>query len=196
MEGNFKKIILIFICLMFVCCKDKQYEEHIKLLKEARLKEKEAKLFQQHLIKEGRQLILQNSSVLIDSAFIFDHNRFDPKMKGEKPIIGLIDSIYYKLSGIRNDKYLVTFKLSKADLVNFKSDYQLQLVKNQNESPNGNPAENFLFYTFSDFRIIDNRARIDVKKNYGISMMSAIFFFEKRNNVWVFIKKTEHGDIG
>jgi len=189
MDGNLKKIILIFICLMLMCCKDKDYEEHIRLLKEARLVE-------QNLIKEGRQLIQQNSNILIDSAFIFDHNRFDPKIKGEKPIIGLIDSIYYKLSGIENDKYLVTFKLSKADLVNFKSDYQLQLVKNRNESPNGNPAENFLFYTFSKFRIIDNKASIDVKKSYGISMMSATFFFEKRNNVWVFIKKREHGDIG
>lgn len=189
MDGNFKKIILIFICLMFVCCKDKQYEKHIQLLKEARLKEKE-------LIKEGRQLILQNSNILIDSAFIFDHNRFDPKIKGEKPIIGLIDSIRYRFSGAGYDKYLVTFKLSKADLVNFKSDYQLQLVKNRNESPNGNLAENFLFYTFSNFRIIDNKASIDVKKSYGISMMSATFFFEKRNNVWVFIKKREHDAIG
>ncbi|MES2239892.1 MAG: hypothetical protein V4497_06475 [Bacteroidota bacterium] len=189
MEGNFKKIVLIFICLMLTCCKNKDYEEHIQLLKEARLVE-------QHLIKEGRQLIQQNSNILIDSAFIFDHNRFDPKMKGEKPIIGLIDSVYYKLSGARYDKYLVTFKLSKVDLVNFKSDYTLQLVQNQNESPNGNPAENFLFYTFSDFRIIDNKASIDVKKNYGISMIKVTFFFEKINNVWVFRKKTVHGDIG
>jgi hypothetical protein len=185
MEGSFKKIVLIFICLMFICCKDKDYEEHILLLNEARLKEKE-------LIKEGRNLILQNSNILIDSAFIFDHNRFNPKRKGEKPIIGLIDSVYYKLSGIGNDKYLVTFKLSKADLANFKSDYELQLVEKLNE----NTTENFLFYTFSNFRIIDNKARIVVEKNYGISMMSATFFFEKRNNVWVFIKKQVHADIG
>lgn len=189
MEGNFKKTVLIFICLMLVCCKDKHYEEHIQLLKETRLKEKE-------LIKEGQNLIQQNISILIDSVSVFDINRFDPKMKGEKPIIGLIDSIYYKLSGIGNDKYLVTFKLNKVDLVNFKSDYELQLVQNQSESPNGNPVENFLFYTFSDFRIIDNKASIDVKKNYGISMMSATFFFEKINNVWVFRKKTLHGNIG
>lgn len=192
MNGNFKKVILIFICLMFVCCKDKEYEEHIQLLKEARLKEKEAKLFQQHLIQEGRKLILQNSSVLIDSAFIFDHNRFDPKIKGEKLKIGLIDSIRYRLSGAGYDKYLVAFKLGKADLANFKSDYGLQLVEKLNE----NTTENFLFYTFSNLRIIDNEARIVVKKNYGISMMSATFFFEKRNNVWVFIKKTEHGAVG
>ncbi len=189
MEDNFKKIVLIFICLMLMCCKDKDYEEHIKLLNEARL-------FQRHLIKEGHQLIQQNSNILIDSAFIFDHNRFDPKLKGEKPIIGLIDSISYRLSGARYDKYLIAFKLSKADLVNFKSDYELQLVQNKNECPNGNPAESFLFCTFYDFRIIDNKASINVKKNYGISMMSATFFFEKRNNVWVFIKKTMHGDIG
>lgn len=74
MEGNFKKIVLIFICLMLMCCKDKDYEEHIKLLNEARL-------FQRHLIKEGHQLIRQNSSILIDSVSVFDIKSLNPNEK-------------------------------------------------------------------------------------------------------------------
>lgn len=185
MYGTFKVGLLVFICSMLMCCKDKEYEEHIRLLNKARL-------FEKHLIQEGRQLILQNSNILIDSAFIFDSKRFDPKIKGEKLKIGLIDSINYKFSSTESDKYLVSFVLRKADLVNFKLDYELQLVERLNE----NTSENILFYTFSNLRVINNKAQIDVKKNYGISMMSATFFFEKRNNVWVFIKKTMHGDIG
>lgn len=183
MDGIFKKIVLVLICSILMCCKNKENEEHIQLLNETRLVE-------QKLIKEGRKLIQQNSSILIDSVFVFDIKGLDPKVKDEKLRIGLIDSIYYKgLRGVSNKNH-VTFKLHKSDLVNFKSEYELHLVQNKNEN------QNFLFITFSNFRIENNIAVITVKKVYGISMIEAAFSFEKIDNVWVFRKKTVFGDIG
>ncbi|GEL10208.1 hypothetical protein SAMN05192550_0766 [Flavobacterium glycines] len=185
MEGNFKKIVLIFICLMLMCCKDKDYEEHLRLLNEARL-------FQRHLIKEGHQLIRQNSSILIDSVSVFDIKSLNPNEKKEKLTVGLIDSVYYKNTGIGSGNNFISFKIHKADLSNFESDYELKLVERFDENTN----ENLLFITFSNFRIENKKARIIVKKVKGIGMMKATFFFEKINNVWVFKKKQVHGEIG
>ncbi|MEN9908857.1 MAG: hypothetical protein RLZZ540_2006 [Bacteroidota bacterium] len=187
MDGIFKKIVLVLICLTLVCCKDKEYEEHIRLLNEARLKEKE-------LIKEGRKLIQQNSNILIDSVFVFDIKSLEPKVKEEKLSIGLIDSIHYKSTGIESERNHVAFKLHNSDLANFKSEYELHLV--QNESQNENQINNILFFKFSNFIIDNNRARIRVRKIFGISTREATFFFEKINNKWVFRKKQVSSDIG
>lgn len=194
MDGVFKKIVLVFICLLFVCCKDKHYEEHIKLLKEARLKEKEANLQQKELIEEGRKLIQQNCNILIDSIFVFDIKGLDPKVKEEKLTVGLIDSIYYKNTGSSSDKQIISFKLQKEDLANFKSEYELHLVQNMNQ--NGRLNEKILYIEFSNFRIYNNDAKIKVKKVSGIGFEEATFFFEKKNNVWVFRRKIVSGDIG
>lgn len=190
MDGVFKKIVLVFICLLFVCCNDKQYEEHIKLLKEARLKEKETELKQKELIEEGRKLIQQNCNILIDSVFVFDIKSLYPKLKEEKLTVGLIDSIHYKNTGSSSDKYMVSFKLQKDDLVSFKSEYELHLVQNKNQTGK------ILYIEFSNFRIDNNTARIKVRKVMGIGMMKATFLFEKKNNIWVFRRKIMSGGIG
>ena len=135
-------------------------------------------------------MIQQNSSILIDSVSAFDIQSLDPKVEKEKLSIGLIDSIYYKNTASESDKYLITFKLHKADLVNFKSDYELHLVQDNNQDVN------ILFITFSNFIIDNNNARIRVRKVKGTSMMKATFFFEKKNNVWIFRKKIVSEDIG
>lgn len=183
MDGIFKKIVLVLICSTLMCCNNNHNKEHNKLLNEARSKEKE-------LIMEGRKLIQQNSSILIDSVSAFDIKSLDPKVKKEKLTIGLIDSVYYKNTGIGSGKNFIAFKLHKADLANFKSDYELHLVQDNNQDVN------ILFITFSNFKIDNNNARIRVRKVKGTSMMEAFFFFEKINNVWVFRKKTLSGGIG
>ena len=181
MDGIFKKIVLVLICSTLMCCNNSHNEEHNKLLNEARLKEKE-------LIREGRKLIQQNSSILIDSVSAFDVKSLDPKVKEKELTIGLVDSIYYKNRGMKSDKNFITFKLHKADFVNFKSEYKLHLIKKQNGR--------ILVIIFSNFIIDNNNAKIRVKKVFGISMMEATFYFEKINDVWVFKKKQVFGSVG
>lgn len=82
-----------------------------------------------------------------------------------------------------NQKKSFRFKLQESDLVNFKTNYTIKLVKVNNYD------NNILFVNFSNFYMTDNEANIDVKKNIGISMIKERYYFIKRNAIWVFKKK-------
>lgn len=181
MNGNFKKIGLVFICLILMSCnKNEKTSEPIK----------DSKSIEQDLILEGRKFIKQNSNIIIDSIASFDLRFINPQPNEEKLTIGLVDSIYYKNIGGGSDKNFMSFKLYKDDLANFKSEYKLNLVQRNNQD------SNVLYITFSNFRIENNIAIIRVKKVFGISMMQAVFYFKKENNVWIFKGKTLDGAIG
>lgn len=181
MNGNFKKIGLVFICSILMCCnKNEKTSKPIK----------DSKSIEQDLIVEGRKFIKQNSNIIIDSIASFDLRFINPQTNEEKLTIGLIDSIYYKNIGGGSDKNYMSFKLRKDDLANFKSEYELNLVQRNNLD------SNVLYITFSNFRIENDIAIINVKKVFGISMIQASFYFKKENNVWVFKGKTLNGAIG
>ena len=176
-----KKLGLVFICSILMCCnKNEKTSEPIK----------DSKSIEQDLIVEGRKFIKQNSNIIIDSIASFDLRFMNPQANEEKLTIGLIDSVFYKNIGGGSDKNFMSFKLHKADLASFKSEYKLNLVQRNNLD------SNVLYITFSNFRIDNNNAIIRVKKVFGISMMQAVFHFKKENNVWVFKKKTLDGNIG
>ncbi|HEY6143381.1 MAG TPA: hypothetical protein VIV55_08100 [Flavobacterium sp.] len=181
MDGNFKKIALVFIYSILVSCnKNEKTNTSVK----------DSKSIEQNLIVEGRKFIKQNSNIIIDSIASFDLRFMNPKVKEEKLTIGLIDSIYYKNIGNGSDKNFISFKLNKDDLADFKSEYQLNLIQKNNKN------STVLYITLSNFRIENNVAEIRVKKVFGISMIQAIFYFKKENNVWVFKEKYLFGAIG
>jgi hypothetical protein len=139
--------------------------------------------------------ITQNINSLIDSVESFDTSLIPPSkefkdFKVEKITLGLLDSVF-----IENDKnfnYInqkkgqlktFKFKLQESDLVNFKTNYTIKLVKVNNYD------NNVLFVNFSNIYMTDNEATIDVKKIIGISMIKERYYFITRNGNWVFKKK-------
>lgn len=140
-----------------------------------------------NLIVEGKALIKQNSSVLLDSVEQFDVRPEKEKNDAPKIIIGLIDSIPKRREELnlgRTDGHtFVSFKLENEDLVNFKSPYKLILVRGKNNDIN------IVFVTISKLRIERDKAYIVVEKVRGIGMVNEIYYFKKENGIWVFIKK-------
>ncbi|NDP22545.1 MAG: hypothetical protein GZ091_15895 [Paludibacter sp.] len=94
-----------------------------------------------------RVFIAQNINTLIDSVEMFDTSLFPPPpskefkdLKAEKITIGLLDSVfseynddYNRFNSKNNQSKYFTFKLEKCDLVNFKSDYKIKIVKINND---------------------------------------------------------------
>ena len=79
--------------------------------------------------------------------------------------------------------FIIKINLCYCDLINFKSDYQIKIVKINNYDTN------VLFVNFFNFKIKNNKASIEVKKKIGISMVHHKYYFEKENDIWVFKKK-------
>lgn len=168
MVGKFKIIVVVFI--LFCSCKKQNDINDI-----------------------GKDLIKQNINVLLDSVEGFDMSTLPPSpkfknVKTKKITLGLLDSIKINDSySLRKDnfksfKYL-KFNLQKSDLSNFKSSYTLNLQKKDNLSTD------VLSIRFTNFKINENKASIDVTKVIGISMICDRFYFEKENDIWVFKKK-------
>lgn len=138
-----------------------------------------------------RVFITQNINSLIDSVESFDTSLIPPSkefkdLKVEKITIGLLDSVFIENDesfNFINQKKSFKFKLQESDLVNFKTNYTIKLVKVNNYD------NNILFVNFSNFYMTDNEANIDVKKNIGISIIKERYYFIKRNAIWVFKKK-------
>jgi hypothetical protein len=172
MIGNFNTLTILIILLLLGC---KKPNEEL----------------------ENRRLIRQNINVLIDSVESFDISKMPVSsvsrkdFKNFRPVklkpmrICLLDSILAKEDRLKtNDgiKYL-RFNLNKEDLVNFKSNYKIMIVKVNNYDPN------ILFVRLSNLIIQENKASIEVKKVLGISMLHNKYYFEKENGVWIFKKK-------
>ena len=166
---KFKLLFLLFNLILFSSCK-----QEIK-------------------VDSGRELITQNINVLIDSVGRFDTskipgskypNEFNVKRREIKQIkIGLLDSVL-----VQNiNEYNSSFIINRNDLVNFKSNYKIEIVKVNNYDTN------FLFVSFSNFQIDSNNATIDVKKVIGIAMTIDRYFFRKEKGQWVFISKRNIG---
>jgi hypothetical protein len=138
-----------------------------------------------------RVFIAQNINSLIDSVESFDTSLFPRSkefkdLKVEKITIGLLDSVfseYNRFNSKNNQSKYFTFKLEKCDLVNFKSDYKIKIVKINNDDTK------VLFVSFFNLNIVDNKASIEVKKKLVIGMIRHKYYFEKENNIWVFKEK-------
>jgi hypothetical protein len=169
MNEILKKLIFVFALLAFISCKKNEVEK---------IKTNNAK---DSLVLDGRNLIKQNSNVLIDSVESFDLRFLVKNNKEPKFTVALLDSISVNGNSI---------KLENKDLINYKSPYQLHLVKKNKDDGES------LFIAFSKFRIDGDRAFITVKKVFGISMMQATFYFRKENGIWIFQRKENSGAIG
>jgi hypothetical protein len=139
------------------------------------------------LISEARNLIRQNCNILLDSVEQFDPPLPNGKKVMPKLTVGLMDSIPKRDMSLRMGRSdgdtFAELKLEKADLINFKSPYKLNLVKVKKEDTN------ILLVTFSELSIKGNHAFVVVKKVRGIGMVEDTYYFEKQNGKWVFIKK-------
>ena len=173
MDRIFKKSIAIFLILFILGCK----------------KDEKPISNNNHntLISEARNLIRQNCNILIDSV-----EQFDPPLPNRKKVmpkltVGLMDSIPKRDMSLRMGRSdgdtFAELKLEKADLINFRSPYKLNLVKVKKEDTN------ILLVTFSELSIKGNHAVVVVKKVRGIGMVENTYYFEKQNGRWVFIKK-------
>ncbi|MBP4142829.1 hypothetical protein J3S90_13560 [Flavobacterium sp. P4023] len=139
-------------------------------------------------VDSGRELIIQNINVLLDSVERFDTSKMPTpeefeNVKIEQIKIGLIDSVL-----VQNIKdYNSSFIINRNDLVNFKSNYKIEIVKLNNDDVN------FLFVSFLNFKVDKYKATIDVKKVIGIAMTKDRYYFTKENGHWVFVRKKNIG---
>lgn len=170
MDGFFKKIGFVILFLTVINCK----------------KNEELDIQKNKLVLDGKSLIKENSYILIDSLENYDLRFLNKNKKSEPFTVGLLDSIAidkrYFNYGHRIYNYL-TFKLKKNDLSNFKSPYKLNLIKSETYD------SNVLFIEFSNLKIEEDKAEIIVKKIRGISSIINRYYFKKKNNRWVFIRK-------
>ncbi|AWK04320.1 hypothetical protein HYN56_08750 [Flavobacterium crocinum] len=171
MDSIFKKMIFFFFFLTVLSCKNEEKPQIKKI----------------DLVSEGRSLIRQYSNVLIDSVEQFDVRPEHEKNDAPKITIGLIDSIpkrNEKLNlGTTNGHTFVSFKLEKEDLINFKSPYKLNLVKENNNDVN------IVFVTILELSINGEKAYVAVKKVRGIGMVEDTYYFKKENGKWIFLRK-------
>ncbi len=175
MIGNFKISAFLIVFILFFSCN-----------KQNCLKNDEAK-----------ELIIKNINILIDSIESFDSSKIPispvsikdfknyKTVKIEKMRIGIIDSVLVRTDDLElnNQMDYIKFNLQNKDLINFKSNYKINIVKVNNYDIN------VLFVSFSNFLIKDNNAEITVKKVIGISMIKEIYFFKKEKGIWLFSKK-------
>ena len=88
-------------------------------------------------VDRGRELITQNINILLDSVERFDTSKIPASVefkdvKIEQIKIGLIDSVL-----VQNIKdYNSSFIINRNDLVNFKSNYNIEIVKVNNDDIN------------------------------------------------------------
>lgn len=176
MDGKYK----IAIILIFIICSCKN---EVKMNNKNGLNTDSQRVF-----------IAQNINSLIDSVESFDTSLIPPSeefkdFKVEKITIGLLDSVFiendenFNINQKKNQLKSFKFKLQESDLVNFKTNYTIKLVKVNNYDTN------VLFVNFFNFKIQGNKASIEVKKKIGISMIHHKYNFEKENGVWILKRK-------
>jgi len=135
---------------------------------------------QENTRKPEKEFISQTINILLDSLEAFDMSTL-PRLEKFKDIkiepftIGLLDTV--------TKEYNEKFKLHQTDIIKFKSNYAIKLVKVNNYD------SNILFIKFSNLTLGNNNASIVVKKNIGVAMLKEQFYFIKRNNIWVLEKK-------
>ena len=172
MIGNFRILVIIVPFLIFSCNR------------------------KNGIIQNGNELITQNINVLLDSIEIFDISKMPVSdvstkdfknyraVKTKQIKIGILDSIkIIDNNYLTINKEFLKFNLQKSNLINFKSEYKIEILKTNNYDTN------ILFVRFSNFNINNNKADIVVTKIVGISMVSNKYYFEKRDEIWVFKKK-------
>lgn len=164
MDGVYK-IVLIFIFITFLGCK-KQHNN----------------------VSIAKELISTNINILIDSVETFDVSKYKNSQKSKKNAfsIGLIDTVEIDNEILKNKSnvpYYVSLKLNSNDIINFKSEYEVDLVSVDNL------RSDILFIKFKNLKIEGKKANIEVKKTRGIGMINAIYFFEKINDKWIFKNK-------
>jgi hypothetical protein len=171
MDGIFNKIVLLLLLAFTISCKKGQKIDTVK----------------SSLISEGRSLIREYSNVLIDSVEQFDVRPEHEKNDAPKITIGLIDSIPKRTDksklGRQDGHTFAVFKLEKEDLINFKSPYKLNLVKENNNDVN------VVFVTILELSINGEKAYVAVKKVRGIGMIEDTYYFKKENGKWIFLRK-------
>lgn len=167
--GFFNKIVLVLLLALTISCK----------------KEQEIDVVKNNLIAEGRTLINQNSSILLDSLEMHDMSLYK-KDGGLKPLkIALLDSVCINERFSRETLKCVALKLDESDFSNFNSPYRLNLVKKEvSESQ-------ILFVSFFNLKIENNVVNIVVMKRHGIGSTADRYYFEKQNSKWVFIRKQQ-----
>ncbi|MBZ4036839.1 hypothetical protein K6T82_18865 [Flavobacterium sp. 17A] len=170
MDRIFNKIVVVLLALT-ISCKKEQKIDTVK----------------NDLISEGRSIIREYSNILIDSVEQFDVRPANEKNDAPKITIGLIDSIPKRTDksklGRQDGHTFAVFKLEKEDLINFKSPYKLNLVKENNNDGN------VVFVTILEVSINEDRAYIVVKKVRGIGMVEDDYYFKKENGKWIFLIK-------
>lgn len=155
---------------------------------------------QENIVESGRELIFQNINILLDSIESFDTSKMPgpenfkdfkdvkiEQIKIDKIKIGLIDSVLVVNRNLKEVVSNSSFTITENDLINFKSDYKIDIVKVNNYDVN------FLFVSFSNLQIVNDNASIDVKKVIGISMTKDRYFFKNENGGWVFKRKINIG---
>jgi hypothetical protein len=168
MSSNLKVLLMLFSLILLSSCK------------------------QENISEIGRELITQNINILLDSIERFDTSKMPvadkfKDIKIEQIKIGLIDSVTVETLNLNEIKNKLSFLIAKNDLINFKSNYKINIVKVNNYDGN------LLFVSFSNFQIDKNKASIDVKKVIGISMTKDRYFFKNENKEWVFKSKKNIG---
>lgn len=181
MDGNFKLIATLILLLAFTSCKKSESVRNI----------------------DGTEIIKSNMTVLLDSLKYFDWTRIpvsnkfnDVKKKQFK--IELVDSILCEknISAICNVKLNNQFKNnSKLVLQSFKLDnsfIQNNNFKNISLVKKSSDDIYILSIIFSNLLVSENGkyACIIVTKKVGISMKKDIYFFEKKNNEWNYVSRS------
>jgi hypothetical protein len=148
---------------------------------------------QMSIENSARELISQNINVLIDSVESFDMSKIQrPKkfrnIKVEKITVGLLDSILIEKSDLnafvkKSKTNFLQFNIKEDDLINFKANYKINIVKINNYDIN------VLFIRLSNLTVSEDEASIIVTKVRGISMIKNRYFFKKKKEEWVFIRK-------
>ena len=162
------KIIFLMVLVIFCSCKK-----------------------QNNSTNKDREFITQNINILIDSIQYFDISTLPrPEKFKDKEIkkitVGLLDSVFFYDDNYINEwniKQDVKYVIQQNDLVNFKSDYKIKLVKFDNYDGN------ILFIKFSNLQINNDEASIIVKKNIGIAMIKNKYYFKYVNGKWELQKK-------
>lgn len=168
-----KLLIIAFITILFCNCKK-----------------------QKNIQDSGKNLVIQNINILLDSVEGFD---IPPPPRSvnviKTPIIlGLRDSITIDTIYSRKEDELKPYKyfqfiLNKNDLNYFKSNYKLFLQKNRNI----NDDIEVLNLEIRNLRINEFEASVEVSKVIGISATHDRYYFKKEKGIWVFKKKINLG---
>lgn len=148
----------------------------------------------------GRELIKENINCLIDSVELLDPNllpvskvstkdfpKYKP-VKSKEIQINLLEKIKTSYRNQKNDSdnYL-EFVLLKKELMNFKSRYKFNLVRDNNFDPS------IVFVKIENFKIDGINASLEVTKTIGISFVRDKYIFKKIDGHWVMHKKINVG---